>query len=86
MESSRGVAAWFYDRLAEARLRLRWYRPPPAVGTMRRPAWNERWLTPAPIVGLHLGHALYELDRLEEAERVLRDTLALDAAPRTTKH
>lgn len=35
-------------------------------------------LTPSLVIGLHRGHALYELNRLQEAERVLRDTLALD--------
>jgi tetratricopeptide (TPR) repeat protein len=35
-------------------------------------------LAPSPMQGLHLGWTMYELNRLDEAERVLRDVLVLD--------
>ena len=39
-------------------------------------------LAPSALHGLNLGETLYELNRLEEAERVLRESLAID--PRST--
>jgi tetratricopeptide (TPR) repeat protein len=35
-------------------------------------------MAPSPARGLNLGATLYELNRFEEAERVLRDVLVLD--------